>query len=190
MEFWYSLFSFFLFFLFRSDYSCILLCLSNNQNLFTFTFGYYVYLGVHPMLICFFSKNLLSFDETKCLFFFFAFAFNAKSFAIGILTFCSFFLSSKFFWTDCQKLFSQHFNFSCQENVWSRFELFLGYTKLYFRKNCSWSCYSRGVWHITRLICTVTSTCNVQKSTRNCQNWPSKHQRKNIIQTASRWQKI
>ena len=190
MEFWYSLFSFFLFFF----------CLEAIILVFFFacqTTKICLPLRLDIMCILEFTQCQYAFFLRTCkvlmrlnVFFFFAFAFNAKSFAIGILTFCSFFLSSKFFWTDCQKLFSQHFNFSCQENVWSRFELFLGYTKLYFRKNCSWSCYSRGVWHITRLICTVTSTCNVQKSTRNCQNWPSKHQRKNIIQTASRWQKI
>ena len=120
-----------------------------------------------------------------------AFAFNAKSFAIAILVFFSFFPSRHFFWTDCQKLFSQHFNFSYQENVWPRFDLFLGYTKTYFRKNFSWSCYSRRVWHMTRLICTVTSMHSVQKSTRNCQNRPPKTRKKVIrMYNSSRWQKI
>ena len=79
-------------------------------------------------------------------------AFNAKSFAIAILVFFSFFPSRHFFWTDCQKLFSHCFNFSYQENVWPRSDSFLGHNKAYFHKNCSWSCYSRCVWHMTRLM--------------------------------------
>ena len=81
-------------------------------------------------------------------FFAFAFAFNAKSFAIVILVFF-FFPPRHFFWTNYRKLFSQRFNFSYQENVWPRFNLFLGHTRTYFRKNYSSSCYSRRVWHMT-----------------------------------------
>ena len=36
--------------------------------------------------------------------------------------------------------------------MWSRSDLFLGHTKKYFCKNCSWSCYSRCVWRMIRLM--------------------------------------
>ena len=120
-----------------------------------------------------------------------AFAFNAKSFAIAILVFFFFFSFSPLFLDGLQKLFSQHFNFSYQENVRPIFDLFLGHTKTYFRKNVSWSCYSRRVWHMTRLICTVTSMHSIQKSTRNCQNRPPKTRKKVIrMHNSSRWHKI
>ena len=32
--------------------------------------------------------------------------------------------------------------------MWPRSDSFLGHTKIYFPKNCSWSCCSRRVWHI------------------------------------------
>ena len=67
-------------------------------------------------------------------------------------SFFSFFPSRHFFWMDCQKLFREGFNFSYQENVWPRFDSFLGHTQKYFRKNCSLSCYSWRVWHMTQLM--------------------------------------
>ena len=63
-----------------------------------------------------------------------------------------FFPSRHFFWSDCQKLFRERFKISYQEMVWARSDSFLGHTKECFRKNCSSSCYSRHVWHMTRLI--------------------------------------
>ena len=81
--------------------------------------------------------------------YFFPFAFNAKSFSIAILAFFNFFLLVTFFWTDCQKLFSQRFNINYQESVWPRSESFLGHIKKYSQKNCSSNCYSRPVWHVT-----------------------------------------
>ena len=67
-------------------------------------------------------------------------------------SFFSFFPSRHFFWTDCRKLFSQCFIISYQESVLPRSDLFLGRTKISFCKNCSSSCYSRCVWHMTHLI--------------------------------------
>ena len=95
-----------------------------------------------------------------------AFALNAKSFAITVLVFFSFFPSRHFFRTDCQKVFSHRFNFY-QKNVWPRFESFLGHTKTYFRKNCSWSCYSRRAWYMTRLM-------------HSNQNWQHPRKQKNL----------
>ena len=43
------------------------------------------------------------------------------------------------------------FIISYQESVWPRSDSLLGHTKTFFRKNCSWSCYSWRVWHMTRL---------------------------------------
>ena len=75
-----------------------------------------------------------------------AFAFDAESFAIAILVF--FFLS--FLWTDCQKIFRQRFMISYLENVWPRSDSFFGRTKRYFHKNCSSSCSSRFLQHMTQ----------------------------------------
>ena len=111
------------------------------------------------------------------------FAFNAKSFAIAILVFSFFFFFFHFFWRDCQKLFSECFNLSYEENVWPRSDSFLEHTKTYFRKNCSSSCYSRRVWHMIRLLM-LTSIYSIQKSTRNFQKRPPET-RNQIIQTAS-----
>ena len=44
------------------------------------------------------------------------------------------------------------FIISYQESVWPRSDSLLGHTKTFFRKNCSWSCYSWRVWHMTRLM--------------------------------------
>ena len=85
------------------------------------------------------------------------FVFNAKTFAIAILVFFSFFPSRHFFWMDdCQKLNNQRFNFSYQENVWPRSYSFLGCSKTYLCKKYSLSCSSqvRGTLHS---LCTVTS---------------------------------
>ena len=54
-------------------------------------------------------------------------------------------------WTDCLKLFSKRFNINYQGSMWPRSDSFVGHTKKYFHKNCSWSCYLQGVWHMTRL---------------------------------------
>ena len=93
----------------------------------------------------------------------------------------SFFPSRPFFWTSCQKLFSQRFNISYQESVWSRSDSFLGHTKNYFRKNCSRSSYSRCVWHMTWFM-QGNQHSQHPKSTRNNQKLGNK--------LASRWQKI
>ena len=51
-------------------------------------------------------------------YYFISFVFNAKSFAIAILVFFSFFFPScPFFWTDSQKLFSQRSKVSYQDSV-------------------------------------------------------------------------
>ena len=86
-----------------------------------------------------------------------AFPYNAKSFAIAILVFLFFifFPSRHFFWTDCQKLFSQRFIMSYQESVWPRSESFLGHTKKSFYKSFPQVVIhdaTRRVWHMTRLI--------------------------------------
>ena len=57
-----------------------------------------------------------------------------------------------FFWTNCKKLFSQHFMMSYQESVWPRSVSFNGHSKRSFHKNCSSSCYSWRVWHMTWLM--------------------------------------
>ena len=63
-----------------------------------------------------------------------------------------FFPSRHFFWMDCQKLFSKRFMISYQESVWPRSDSFLGHTEKYFLKNCSLSCPSWRVWHMTQLM--------------------------------------
>ena len=77
-----------------------------------------------------------------------AFVFNAKSFVIFFL----FFFFSSLFLDGLPKLFSQRFMISYQESVWPRSDSFLGHTKKSFRKNCSRSCYSWRVWHMTRFM--------------------------------------
>ena len=79
-------------------------------------------------------------------------AFNTRTFAISFLFFFSFFPSRHFFWMDCQKLFSKRFIISYQESVWPRSDSFLGHTEKYFLKNCSLSCPSWRVWHMTQLM--------------------------------------
>ena len=79
-------------------------------------------------------------------------AFNTRTFAISFLFFFSFFPSRHFFWMDCQKLFSKRFMISYQESVWPRSDSFLGHTEKYFLKNCSLSCPSWRVWHMTQLM--------------------------------------
>ena len=93
----------------------------------------------------------------------------------------SFFPSSPFFWTSCQKLFSQRFNISYQESVWPRSDSFLGHTKIISVKIVP-EVVTRdacGTWHG---LYTVTSIHSIQKSTRNNQKLGNK--------LASRWQKI
>ena len=63
-----------------------------------------------------------------------------------------FFPSRHFFWMYCQKLFSQRFIISHQESVWPRSDSFLRLTKNSFHKNCSSSCFSWRVWHMTRFM--------------------------------------
>ena len=80
--------------------------------------GLYDRKAFYKIKIVFYSSSM---NDGK----FIAFAFNAKSFAIAILVcFCffvvvffTFFPSRHFFWTGCQKLFSQRFYFSYRENV-------------------------------------------------------------------------
>ena len=76
----------------------------------------------------------------------YALAHNALQFS-----FFFFFFFSAGFWTDCLKLFSKRFLVNYQGNVWSRSNSFLGHTKKSFRKKCSWSCYLRRLWYMTRL---------------------------------------
>ena len=102
-----------------------------------------------------------------------AFAFNAKSFAIAILAFFLLFPSCHFFWTDCQKPFSQRFIISYQESVWPRSDSFLERTRKTSRKNCSSSFIydACGTWHG---LCTVNSIHSIQKSTKNSQKFENK----------------
>ena len=99
-----------------------------------------------------------------------AFAFNAKSFATVIPVF-PFFPSRPFFSTNCRKLFRQRFKISYQESVRPRSHLFLGHTKKYFRKNCSRSCDSRRVWHMTRLMHDNQHSQHPQKHKKQPETW-------------------
>ena len=92
--------------------------------------------------------------------------------------FFSFFPSHHFFWTDCQKLFSERFIIryqqrSDQDQVWPRSESFLWQSK-----NSSIRIISQvairdayGTWHS---LCTVTSIHSIQKCTRNSQKLGNK----------------
>ena len=64
----------------------------------------------------------------------------------------SLFLCRCCFWINCQKIFGEHFKICYQGSVWPRSDSFLGHTKRCFHKNCSLSCYSQHVWHMTQLI--------------------------------------
>ena len=62
----------------------------------------------------------------------------------------SFFFFLSFLWTDCRKIFRQRFMIRYLENVWPRSDSFFGRTKRYFHKNCSSSCSSRFLQHMTQ----------------------------------------
>ena len=64
-----------------------------------------------------------------------------------------------------------------------RSDSFLWQTKIYFRENCFWSCYSRHVWHMIRLM-HGNRHLQYPKSTRSLQNQPPETQ-KEVIQTGS-----
>ena len=81
---------------------------------------------------------------------FIAFPCNARSFAIAILFF--FFSFYSLFWMDCQKLSNKRFLIFYKENAWPRSDSILGHTKKSFRRICSWSFYSRHVWHTIQLM--------------------------------------
>ena len=69
---------------------------------------------------------------------------------IGLVFFFFFSFSTRFS-TDCLKLFNKRFMINYQGSVWRRSDSFLGHTKKSFYRKCSWSCYSRRVWHMARL---------------------------------------
>ena len=109
-------------------------------------------------------------------------AFNAKSFAIAILVFFSFFPSRHFFWTDCQKLFRVIvlifvIKKTCDQDLAHSLDTTMHiFIKIVPEVVIHDAC---GTWHG---LCTVTSIYNVQKSTRNCQNRPPET-RKQVILT-------
>ena len=63
-----------------------------------------------------------------------------------------FFSFYSLFWMDCQKLSNKRFLIIYKENAWPRSDSILGHTKKSFRKICSWSFYSRHVWHTIQLM--------------------------------------
>ena len=70
-----------------------------------------------------------------------------------------------------KKPFSQRFIISYQENVWPRSDSFLGHTKMFSRKYCSTSCYSRRVWHKTLFIHGNQDSQHPEKHNKQPENW-------------------
>ena len=118
------------------------------------------------------SNNCASCSNRIC-FILIAFAFNAKSFAIAILDFLLFFPSCPFSWPDCRQFFRQRFKISYQVCMWPRPGSFLGHAYKYFRKNCSSNCYSRHVWHTTRIIHRNQHWQHPKKHKKQLETWNS-----------------
>ena len=96
-----------------------------------------------------------------------------------------FFSAHHFFWTDCQKPFSQRFILSYQESVWPKSNLFIGHTKKSFRKNCSQVVIhdTCDTWHG---LCTVTRFITSQKVHETVRNLETSESE----QLVREWQKI
>ena len=82
------------------------------------------------------------------LFSHFVFACNAKSFTIASLVFFFFFLYSSLFLDGLSSIFLGTFYHSLNRKRMTKIRLFRGHTKS-FLKNCSLTCFSRRVWHVT-----------------------------------------
>ena len=83
------------------------------------------------------------------------FAFNAKSFAIPILVFFSFFFLVSFSGRPAESFLANLLRLVIKkvfDQDLTRSDSFSGHIKKYFCKHCSWSCYSGSLWHMTRVM--------------------------------------